>query len=211
MNLKKFNDMITEREGFDDIDQPFRETPFMEDSPYEFFHDEEEDDREDDLDEVNYNVNDEDVIENLLSTLRKIVKNSGFKKAYVFFEEEDSSINIQFVLNKTENMNNIMKIMNLLKKLESDILIQYNAEFDLWETKQGDPLLTGKFFYDEDVTSSGEEDYIPDDQKEFVRKADKKSAEVLIDGEGSAQDYSTSSTKSRLNKIGFYDEDEPPF
>jgi hypothetical protein len=46
--------------------------------------------------------------------------------------------------------------MNLFKKLENDILIQYESEFDLWETKEGDPLLTAKFFYDEDVTSTND-------------------------------------------------------
>ena len=49
--------------------------------------------------------------------------------------------------------------MNILKKLENDILIQYDSEFDLWETKDGEPLVTAKFYYDEDVRSK--EDAVP--------------------------------------------------
>ena len=213
--IKKFNDMIKEREVFDDIDQPFDDTPFREvpgaNEPYVFQQD------EDDLSEIE-DIEFEDVesendeIESLLSTLRKIVRNSGFKKSYVFFDQDEECIVVQFILNKTEKMNNVMNVMNFLKKLESDILIQYESEFDLWETKSGDPLLSAKFYYDEHVSSKGEEDYVPDHQKEFGKE---KRGEIVFDAEsdlGTKGDYANSSTKERLNKIGKYEFDEdPPF
>lgn len=136
MKLKKYFE-INEREGFDDIDQPF------------------DDDISDDISDESSEIEEiaqDDIIENLLSTLRKMIRNSGFEKSYVFTDDE-GCINVQFILNKTEKMSGIMKVMNLLKKLETDILIQYDSEFDLWETRDGDPLITAKFFYDEDVSA----------------------------------------------------------
>lgn len=117
--------------------------------------DEEEEEAQDenlpDIDDVEeIDIDNEDVVETLLSTLRKMAKVAGFEKSYVF-TDDDGCINVQFVLNKKERMASVMKVMNFLKKLETDILIQYESEFDLWETKQGEPLLTGKFYYDEDV------------------------------------------------------------
>ena len=134
MKLKKFKE-IYERDGFDDIDQPFDD-------------DFEQEDFDDEIEELSQ----EDVVESLLSTLRKMVRKVA-DRSYVFLDD-DKCINIQFVLNKTERMSNVMKVMNIFKKLESDILIQYESEFDLWETKDGDPLFTAKFYYDEDTESA---------------------------------------------------------
>jgi len=136
MKLKKYFE-INEREGFDDIDQTIDGDNLESDYP--------------DIEEIE-EIAQDDIIENLLSTLRKMIKNSGFENYYVFTDDE-GSINVQFVLNKTEKIGSVMKIMNLLKKLETDILIQYESEFDLWEVKSGEPLITAKFFYDEDVTA----------------------------------------------------------
>ena len=119
----------------------------------------EEVDPEDMNDEYDDDLTQDDVVESLLSTLRKMIRNSNFEKAYVFTDDE-RCINIQFILNQNEKIARIMKVVNFLKKLESDILIQYDSEFELWETKQGDPLFTAKFSYDENVSS------IDDDEEE---------------------------------------------
>jgi hypothetical protein len=142
MKLKKFLDIIKEN---NDIDEPFENDDDFGDIP-----------NIDDIDEIGQ----EDILETLLSTLRKMIKNSNIENYYVFTDDE-GCINIQFVLNKTEKFPNIMKIMNLLKKFESDILIQYDSEFDLWESKEGDPLLTAKFYYDEDVSNPTFDEDVP--------------------------------------------------
>lgn len=141
MKLKKYIE-INEKDEFDD-DQPFEDTEFIDESP--------------EIEEIAQ----DDIIENLLSTLRKMIRNLGFENAYVFTDDE-GCINVQFVLNKKEKIASVMKAMNLLKKLETDILIQYDSEFDLWETKSGDPLITAKFFYDEDVDAPTSIDEIDD-------------------------------------------------
>ena len=145
MKLKSFYDLIKEKDELNDL-------------PWE--KDEDNDQEELDIEEVEpeaEEIDDEDIIENLLSTLRKMIKPS-FEKSYVF-TDEDGCINIQFVLNKEEKISRIMKVMNIIKKIESDILIQYDSEFDLWETKSGEPLVTAKFQYDEGVRSK--EDALP--------------------------------------------------
>lgn len=147
MKLKKFNQLLLEREGFDDIDEPFDSA--MEDEGTPSFMQEDEDDDDEVVEEEE--TSEDDMIEHLLSTLRKMAKNSNFDKYFIFKDSDDGAITIQFVLNKTEKMSNVMKAMNFIKKIESDILIEYSSEFELWETKQSDPLLTIKFFYDEDA------------------------------------------------------------
>ena len=236
--MKKLN-YLKERRGFDDIDGSFDDTPFREipgaesgiPQPYEFFHEEEEEEEEDpkDVEFEDVDSDEDDAVEHLLSTLRKIVRNSGFRRSYVFYEKEESSINIEFILNKTENMTNVMNVMNLLKKLEKDILIQYRSEFDLWETKQGDPILTGKFYYDEDVDPSSdddddddesdhnEEDFIPPNQRNFGSKSNitwsRKDipSESVVDAEselgGRHGNHDDKKIKGILPGVGEY----PPF
>lgn len=146
MKLKKYFEM-----NDDDIDDDIDDTEDLDIDEIEELG----------IDDVE-DVNQDDVIENLLSTLRKMIKNSGFDNAYVFTDDE-GCINVQFVLNKTEKIAGVMKIMNLLKKLETDILIQYDSEFDLWETKDSDPLITAKFFYDENVSAPTTMDQIDEE------------------------------------------------
>lgn len=165
MRLKKFLDINSNEDrriGFDHIDSTFSDGEFYQEEFPETHPrgTEKEFPEEDDIvpdEEDSDEINNDDVVESLLSTLRKMIKNAKFNKSFVSTDEE-GCINIQFVLNKTEKMSGVMKVMNLLKKLESDILIQYESEFDLWETKDGDPLITGKFFYDEGVSSDNEEE-----------------------------------------------------
>ena len=166
MKLKKFEQMILEREGFDDIDQPLDRKPFIdeddidddewedldeeeEEEPEEYEGDDYGDDEDDDED-----ITHSDVIEHLVSSLRKMI-NMSFDNSYVF-ADEDGSINVQFIFGRTEKFETIMKAMNMLKKLATDTLIQYESEFDLWRTTKGFPIMTARFLYDEDVDSNQE-------------------------------------------------------
>jgi hypothetical protein len=148
MKLKKFNQLIAEKDKFDDEFYNDLDNAGLDPLEHDLVDEEDIDDVESE------DVAADDILENLLSTLRKMIKPS-FDISYVFTDDE-GTINIQIVLNKHEKIGRVMKAMNLFKKLENDILIQYESEFDLWETKEGDPLLTAKFFYDEDVTSTND-------------------------------------------------------
>ena len=91
---------------------------------------------------------DADAISHLVYLLRQMINKSGFKNYFV--TSDDYNISIQFILNKSEKMNHVIRILGLLKKISKDILIQYESELDLWETKDGNPLLTIDFYYDDD-------------------------------------------------------------
>ena len=118
------------------------------------FEDEKEEEREEIMDGP-----EEDVMEHLASTIRNMISNLKIGEFYVNWEKYD--ISVQFVLNKKERFGNMMRIMGVLKKLQTDILIQYDAEVDLWETKEGDPLLTVNFYYSTKVQGMYNEDDIP--------------------------------------------------
>lgn len=98
-----------------------------------------------------------EAFEHLASTIRAMLKNSGFSDYYVFVE--DANLKVQFVLNKRERFSRVVKVLAFLRKLSTDILIQYDSEVELWETRDGEPLLTVDFFY-----SSGKKGmFNPDD------------------------------------------------
>jgi hypothetical protein len=63
-------------------------------------------------------------------------------------------------------MPSLMKVMNLLNKLHTDILIQYQCDFDLAETTDDRPLITAEFFYDESGSSKKGKKK-PDDEEYF--------------------------------------------
>lgn len=88
----------------------------------------------------------EDVIKELTYLLRKMIKNAGVDNFYVSNDGYD--ICIQFIFQKNEKMRSIMKVTNILKKINDDILIQYDPEIEMWETTKGEPMFTIDFYYE---------------------------------------------------------------
>lgn len=105
---------------------------------------------------------DDDIMDNLLSILRKFIKNAGYDP-YVSYDGE--SISVDFILSQTETMPSLMKVMNLLNKLHTDILIQYECDFELAETTDFMPLLTASFYYSESATRKSRKKDNDDDDK----------------------------------------------
>lgn len=166
MRLKKFNE-LNESTGVVAEPGDDESVNFHEEDINDLDIDYDDDDDEDDEDDKT--VIDQDALDTLCSTLRKMVKHAGFTENSWVFTDDENCINIQFLFNKTEKMSTLMNAMNFLKKLESDILIQYDSEFDLWETKAGQPLATAKFFYDEgvDKKSVSKEEMFDDTMEPF--------------------------------------------
>lgn len=84
-------------------------------------------------------------MEHLLYLLRQLFKSSGVD---VEIESKGLDITIYSILNKRQKMATLLKIFNVVKKLKSDILPQYDSEFELWETKAGEPMFTFNFMYE---------------------------------------------------------------
>ena len=165
LNLQ--NQMKNEKHDFDDSlsDSDFYYGDEDEESLYSQEEGEDYDDDEDDEDRGrrfggdDEDPSDNDVLEHLASLIRQMIKIASIENYYVYTNKYDLSI--QFVLNKTERFTKLMKVMGLLKKFSTDTLIQYEAEVDLWETKDGHPLLTVNFYYDSNKSGSYKKDDVP--------------------------------------------------
>lgn len=134
MKLKKYNQLF-EREGFDDI--------------YDGYDD--DDDWSDALDNKGYENDDltddqDDDMQHLSSLLREMFTNSGFE-AYV--EYSGLNIEISLGLSRKESLKFLVKLFELIKKIKKDILIQYESNFEMWETKDGQPCITFSFNFDD--------------------------------------------------------------
>jgi hypothetical protein len=93
----------------------------------------------------------DDDMEHLLYLLRTFLKDSGINN--VSLKNSDSSIKLEIVLKTKEKLADVIKTFAVLKKLSNDIMADYDAEFDIWETKQRDPLLIVDYYspeYDDD-------------------------------------------------------------
>jgi hypothetical protein len=147
MKLKKFNQLF-EREGFDDIYEPFDEDDYNYSRDDEY-KGEDEDDSDDDMSHLCYllrsmfNNNNIDVN----------VENSGL----------DLSITAQFA--RRESLSDIVRVFEVIKKIKKDILAQYSSSYEMWETKSGSPMITFEFMLEDDddkdgvVTDDKDDDY----------------------------------------------------
>lgn len=147
MKLKKFNQLF-EREGFDDIYEPFDEDDYNYSRDDEY-KGEDEDDSDDDMSHLCYllrsmfNNNNIDVN----------VENSGL----------DLSITAQFA--RRESLSDIVKVFEVIKKIKKDVLAQYSSSYEMWETKSGSPMITFEFMLEDDddkdgvVTDDKDDDY----------------------------------------------------
>lgn len=154
MKLKNYKELLNE--GSDEFEDESISDYFGDDD-HESMYDDGSDSAPDEEDEDS--TSDDDVLEHLASLIRQMIKMSNIEDFYVTTDDYD--ISIQFVLNKTERFNKLMKIMGLLKKLTTDTLIQYESQLELWETKEGQPLLTIDFYYDSKKSGTFKNDELP--------------------------------------------------
>lgn len=128
---------------------------FFSDKENQSFYGEDEEDYYDYDD--GYIEEDEEDLSGVAALAHKMLEESGIEKFYV--SNKGNNISIQFVLEKTERFSKLTKILGIIKKLSSDILIQYDSEMDLWETKREEPLLTFDFYYNKDVKGKFKDDF----------------------------------------------------
>jgi hypothetical protein len=130
MKLKKYNNYLNE-DKYDDDDDFFGEYGSQ--------------------DETQDDAQGEDDMEHLLYLLRTFLKDSGIKN--VSLKNSTDSIKLEIVLKTKERLSDVIKTFAVLKKLSNDIMADYDSEFDIWETKMGDPLLIIDYYspdYDDD-------------------------------------------------------------
>ena len=93
-------------------------------------------------------------MDNLLYLLRTMFKNKGIKDVYV--EHDELDITISVTMGYKEKIESIISVFDTAKRLKRDILPQYDSEFEMWETKDGKPLLTFNFYYGEGLEDDEE-------------------------------------------------------
>ena len=138
MKLKKFNQLF-EREGFDDIYEPF---DYDDDDDYRYdkeYKGEDEDDSDDDMSHLCYLLR--SMFNN--SNIDVNVENSGL----------DLSITAQFA--RRESLSDVVKVFEVVKKIKKDILAQYSSSQEIWETKSGSPMITFEFMLEDDNDKDG--------------------------------------------------------
>ena len=111
---------------------------------------------DDDKEDFKY---DDDFLGDTATMVHNIIEKSGIKNFYV--SNSKDNISVQFVLNMSEKFSSMMNIMSMVKKIQTEVLIQYNSEMDLWETKKGLPLLTFDFYYEPNIEGKFKKDDVP--------------------------------------------------
>jgi hypothetical protein len=90
-------------------------------------------DEEDEEDEVTDEEDDEETVsymDTLVSPIRTMFRNSNIENFYISTKGYD--VSIQIVLNKRERFGNLMRVLGLLKKISTDIFIQYDSELRIF-------------------------------------------------------------------------------
>lgn len=90
---------------------------------------------------------DNDDMQHLLYLLRTMFRNSGIEDVEI--DHKGLDIMIYCIMRRRERLNDIIKVLEVANKLKRDILAQYDSEFEMYETKDGRPMLTFNFYYGE--------------------------------------------------------------
>jgi hypothetical protein len=116
-------------------------------SLYDQFDDyeDEEDLSDEDLSDEEGDEEDEE-IKNLIYWIRTLYSNSDIE---VEIEVEKLDITIICSMDKKTSLKEIIKILDVTKKLSKDILPQYSSKMSMFDTNKGENLIIFEFFYDE--------------------------------------------------------------
>lgn len=136
---------------WDDIQSEFQELQHN-------FADYDNKDAEDAYNAYNEDSDDEDDedMDHLKYLLRSMFKNKGFES--ISITNEGLNINIRCMLSHREKLSDLVSLFDIINKLKSDILPQYECEFDMWYNKQGQTLEFGFLYDDGDYDDDEDED-----------------------------------------------------
>ena len=90
-------------------------------------------------------------MENLTYLVRQLFKNTEIEAE---IEYDGLDIVMYVYLNRKEKLKSILKIFDLVARLKSDILPQYESAVELYESKERYPILQFQFEYDSEVPSN---------------------------------------------------------
>ena len=106
----------------------------------------------------------DDDMEHLKYLLRGMFKNKGFHNVSITNDSLD--ITIRCNLAARERLSDLISLFDLVNKLKTDILPQYDSDYETWESQRGQVMEFG-FYYDEGLNDDTDEDYGEDDEAPF--------------------------------------------
>ena len=136
-SFNKFN------EGWDDLDDwnEYQYKPTKKGYQEEEFEKEQEDDRgEGEMGELAY-------------WIRQMFKANKIESTV---ESENYDLIAYIFLSKREKMSNLLNVFEVIDKIKKDLLTTYSAEVELYENKQGYPVLKFTFSYDAEIPGDDE-------------------------------------------------------
>lgn len=83
-------------------------------------------------------------MEYLCDTIESLFEKSGLS---VNVNYDGLDISIFVFLEKKEKLKNLVKPFDVANKLKNDILPQYDSEFEIYENKEGDPIISFEFSF----------------------------------------------------------------
>lgn len=105
----------------------------------------------DDDDDYDYvEDDDDDDVQHLTYLLRQMFRNSGVDNVQITAKRNEDIV-IEVHMGKKETLRNVIKVFEVANKLKRDILAQYDAEFEMWESRTGGGILTFGFTLDEGI------------------------------------------------------------
>ena len=129
------------------------------DDDYYGRHDYSKYDNKDEFDDIE----DEDMGQ-LKSLLLTMFKNKGIEN--VSITNADLDLSIRCSMQKKEKLSDIVSLFDLLNKLKTDILPQYDSEFDMWQNYSGQTFEFG-FYYNEGDNDDYDNDFEEDDLNSY--------------------------------------------
>jgi hypothetical protein len=105
-----------------------------------------------------------DDMEHLKYLLRGMFKNKGFHNVSITNDSLDLTIRCN--LSHRERLSDLISLFDLVNKLKTDILPQYDSDYETWESQRGQ-VMEFCFYYDEGLNDDTDEDYGEDDQVPF--------------------------------------------
>jgi hypothetical protein len=114
------------------------------------------DDEDDDYGYESDDDDDDDDVQHLTYLLRQMFRNSGVDNVQITAKRNEDIV-IEVNMAKKETLRSIIKVFEVANKLKRDILAQYDAEFDIWQSKSGGGILSFGFTLDEGL----EDDNMP--------------------------------------------------
>jgi len=104
----------------------------------------------------------DDGMEHILYLLRNTLRNKGIEEFFVDNRKFDICISV--VMLSKERLSNVRDIFDILYHLKTDIIPQYDSEFDMYQTTKGETILEFNFYLNEGLEDNYDDEEQSNDE-----------------------------------------------